>query len=267
MKMLEFLWKMILDENGTTLAITRVVANTAATAAGVNNRCSEIEAIINGGIDDSNIAADGVKAVNINPNVALADNGLAIGTGGALVVDPSDTTPALEIADGGVRVKVDGSSIERASGGLQVKAGGITLAMLAAAAKEAAWPVGSIYSNASVATNPATLLGFGTWTAIEGVVIVGYKSGDTNFGTPGASVGVATVTLTAAQSGVPAHTHPVGYGGYAAGDTNGYPEPPYNAAFGGWSGDSTNVNTAAGAAEAHTNIQPSLVAYCWKRTA
>jgi hypothetical protein len=27
------------------------------------------------------------------------------------------------------------------------------------------YPVGSIYTNATVSTNPATLLGFGTWTA------------------------------------------------------------------------------------------------------
>lgn len=47
------------------------------------------------------------------------------------MLDLADTNPALEIADGGVRVKVDDSSIERAAGGLQVKATGITNAMLA----------------------------------------------------------------------------------------------------------------------------------------
>ena len=260
MNFLKLLWKMILDENGTTLAITRVVANTAATAAGVNNRCSEIEAIINGGIDDSNIAADGVKAVNINPNVALADNGLAIGTGGALVVDPSDTTPALEIADGGVRVKVDGSSIERASGGLQVKAGGITVAMLATAVFQAIYPVGSIYCNNAVSTNPATLFGFGTWVAIGGKVLVGLD-GTTEFATLNQTGGAKTITLTAAQSGLPAHTHTIkGYAGAAG-----------NGAYGGIQTEmytiTSEANAAAAASEAHSNLQPYQTVYMWYRSA
>jgi len=126
---------------------------------------------------------------------------------------------------------------------------------------KACYPVGSIYSNKTVSTNPATLLGFGTWTAIEGVVVVGYKSGDANFGTPGASVGVVEVTLSAAQSGVPAHTHGMGGG------------------FGRYDGDSggglsnkvavtnTTANSTAAASSPHTNIQPSVVCYVWERTA
>ena len=40
-------------------------------------------------------------------------------------------------------------------------------------------PVGSIYINAAVTTNPATLLGFGTWAAFgTGRVIVGYNASD-----------------------------------------------------------------------------------------
>ena len=47
------------------------------------------------------------------------------------------------------------------------------LATTAFAAK-AAYPVGSVYMNASNSTNPATLLGFGTWVALgEGRVLVG----------------------------------------------------------------------------------------------
>ena len=261
---MNLLLRILWDERGTTLAITRKVASTVATATAQNVNADEIEAVVNGGIDDSNIAADGVKAVNLNPDVALADNGLAIGTGGALKVDPSDTTPCLEVTDGGIRAKVDNSSIERASGGLQIKAAGVTLAMLATALKDAMWPVGSIYSNATVATNPGTLLGFGTWVAVEGVVVVGYKSGDSNFGTPGATVGAATVTLTAAQSGLPAHSH-----GVVARNVDGATSSIYGTTGGGSTTvtQSSNDNTAAAASEAHSNIQPSLVCYCWRRTA
>ena len=46
-------------------------------------------------------------------------------------IDLADTSPSLEVSDGGLRVKVDSSSIERASSGLQIKASGVTNAMLA----------------------------------------------------------------------------------------------------------------------------------------
>jgi hypothetical protein len=46
------------------------------------------------------------------------------------------------------------------------------------------YPVGSIYINAGVTTNPATLLGFGTWTAFgAGRVLVGLNAGDSAFDT------------------------------------------------------------------------------------
>ena len=59
-----------------------------------------------------------------------------------------------------------------------------------AAALGALYPVGSIYTNAAVSTNPATLLGFGTWTAFgAGRVLVGVDSSDTAFDTLGETGG------------------------------------------------------------------------------
>jgi hypothetical protein len=44
------------------------------------------------------------------------------------------------------------------------------------------YPVGSIYINAAVTTNPATLLGFGTWVAFgTGRMMVGYDASDSDF--------------------------------------------------------------------------------------
>jgi hypothetical protein len=49
-------------------------------------------------------------------------------------------------------------------------------------ALQALHPVGSIYINATNATNPSTLLGFGTWVAFgAGRVPVGFNSSDTSF--------------------------------------------------------------------------------------
>jgi hypothetical protein len=52
------------------------------------------------------------------------------------------------------------------------------------AALQALHPVGSVYINATNNTNPATLLGFGTWTAFgAGRVPVGFNAGDSRFDT------------------------------------------------------------------------------------
>jgi hypothetical protein len=145
------------------------------------------------------------------------------------------------------------------TGTLPVTNGGTGQATLAAFLN-LIYPVGSIYSNKTVATNPGTLLGFGTWTALEGVVVVGYKSGDANFGTPGASVGAATVTLTTAE--MPAHTHP---GNYTKAGSSGTSVGALQ------DSGSTNTGTAASAVltegdgDAHANIQPSVVCYVWER--
>ena len=65
----------------------------------------------------------------------------------------------------------------------------VTAAMTAATINNLVYPVGSIYINATVATNPATLLGVGTWVAYgEGRVPVGKASSGT-FNTLGATGG------------------------------------------------------------------------------
>ena len=129
------------------------------------------------------------------------------------------------------------------------------------------YPVGSIYINASDSTNPATLMGFGTWVAFgAGRVMVGLDAGDTSFDTAGETGGVKSVTLTSAQSGLPAHSHSikgaVAAGSRAEGVSFGNDQTP----------DYTSTapiqnNTAQNASESHTNLQPYIVVYFWKRTA
>jgi hypothetical protein len=68
------------------------------------------------------------------------------------------------------------------------------------AALQAMYPVGSVYINATVATNPATLLGFGTWVTVgDGKVLTNQDTADTDFDVLGDTGG--------SKSSVSSHTH------------------------------------------------------------
>ena len=133
-----------------------------------------------------------------------------------------------------------------------------TGAVTAAFINNLVYPVGSIYTNMAVATNPNSLLGVGTWVAYaEGRVLVGKQSSGT-FDTLNENLGAETTTLSIAQ--LPAHTHSFTYAN--RGD-----------AFGGsyamsvTTGGLTRTTSSQGSGSAHTNLQPSVTVYMWKRTA
>ena len=118
------------------------------------------------------------------------------------------------------------------------------------------YPVGSIYFNAAVATNPATLLGFGTWAAYGGGrVMVGVNSSGT-FDGLNETGGDETHTLSIAE--LPAHTHTVAPAITGDGGAIG------SSGVRVTSGTTTSSSTGSGAA--HNNIQPYITVYMWKRT-
>ena len=128
-----------------------------------------------------------------------------------------------------------------------------------------AYPVGSIYMNCSNATNPGTLLGFGTWSAFgEGRVLIGIDSSDTDFDTAEETGGSKTHALTEAQ--LPSHRHQVG----SHDSTAGFGGAAGNVEFvqDAGTGIGNAVNTSfTGSGQAHTIVQPYIVVYMWKRTA
>ena len=127
------------------------------------------------------------------------------------------------------------------------------------------YPIGIVIT-LGVATDPADLLGIGTWAAIEGKVIVGIsdEEGDAAFDTLDETGGAQTVKLTGGESGTSAHTHPVAI--HNTSTVNGA-NISRTGSGGGAGTKTTNASTEADADDAHTNLQPYIVKYIWQRTA
>ena len=122
---------------------------------------------------------------------------------------------------------------------------------------ELVYPVGSVVT-LGVSTNPGTLFGVGTWTRIEGKVIVGLSSGETEFDTLNETGGAKTHTLTQAE--IPSHTHSIPESGNG-GST--YTRARSDSSSDGSSGI---ISNATGGSGAHNNLQTYIVKYVWQRT-
>lgn len=126
-------------------------------------------------------------------------------------------------------------------------------------------PIGSLYFNAAVATNPGdpSMLGYGTWVAhAQGRVVVGVGSGTDSNGTVraftlGETNGQYTHTQTGGEVGSHSHTIP-------ARNTGQFGSSNTVAA----TLDNTTMTTNASAAPTAMDwMQPYIGAYVWRRTA
>ena len=150
----------------------------------------------------------------------------------------------------------------------------------------AAWPIGSVFTGV-VATSPATLLGFGTWSAFgAGRMLIGIDSGDTDFDTAEETGGSKTVTI--GQTNLPnistgagtahthiqdAHTHSatsqsaggsaVRSGGAGAGSGGG----TIQSATATNQNESAHTHSLGGSGTALNVMNPFITVYFWKRTA
>jgi len=119
---------------------------------------------------------------------------------------------------------------------------------------QSAYPVGSLYFNATDGTSPATLFGFGTWTALGAGRMplsagTGYTAGQTG--------GEATHTLTIDE--MPTHHH-----SFSQVQAMNWMDHQ------GGSGVEpfANANTAdTGGGQAHNNMPPYIAVYIWQRVA
>lgn len=130
------------------------------------------------------------------------------------------------------------------------------------------YPIGSYYLNETDSTNPGTLFGFGTWTAVTDKFIVAHGSTYTATG------GAATVTLAANNVPTITSSFDWGLGAPSNTGTNTYPgasntgvtatrQSPATTA----TGAVTSTNTGGGSPSAFSIIPPYQAAYIWKRTA
>jgi hypothetical protein len=166
---------------------------------------------------------------------------------------------------------VDNTKTTLSGGAITIAPSAITATEVAQSFLDTIYPVGSVYINATVATNPGTLLGFGTWTAFgAGRVPVGIDSSDTDFDSAEETGGAKTHTLAIGE--IPNATGrfetiranvPFANGVFSTANNsrgNG------NSTEGGDSGSTVNFDLGGGGGS-HNNLQPYIVVYMWKRTA
>lgn len=145
---------------------------------------------------------------------------------------------------------------------------------------EAIYPVDSCYISFS-STDPATYLGFGTWTKVEGSFLVSHESGDPDFGTIGGVGGAKTHSHTdnftvdghaLTEAEMPAHTHDINVirGNNNGGsfiedaDSSGTAQSNSTASTGG--GD-PHTHGLSGGVQSASNLPPYVVVNVFRRTA
>ena len=202
------------------------------------------------------------------------------------------------------RVDDTGQLLLRTRGGTEINAGPI---IAPRAAVDKVYPVGSIYIG-TTPVNPAALFGIaavapntefpqgkpavplGTWVRFgKGRALVGLDEDQAEFNAVEKIGGDKRVTLTAAQSGLPYHSHT--YGGGTAGSTvnadvttddassnpvgsvtldraqTGGGVRTIGSSNHGHSYSGTTTAASANASESHENLSPYITVYVWKRTA
>jgi len=223
--------------------------------------------IVAGTVANKTIAPDQLKAANIIPVPFASAAEIATGTVATKAIAPDQLAHATAATGTGKIVRNTSPSLVTpalgtpSSGNLAscTFTGTIltdTLAII--------YPVGCIYTTI-VSTNPATVFGFGTWAAFgAGRVLVGVGTSDAAYAAA-ATGGESTHTLSAAESGLPAHTHNVVVEGNNAGNDAAY--IVHGGTASGTLTKATSANTVSAASSAHNNLQPYIVVYFWKRTA
>lgn len=218
--------------------------------------------------DGTLTANSDVKVASQKATKTYVDNQI-IASGSGDVVGPSssvDSEIALFNSTTGKLIKrATGSGIAKLTSGVL---SAVSDATLAATIGALLYPIGSYYINETDSTNPATLLGFGTWSAITDKFIVGHGSTYTTTG------GAATHTHALSDSAyAQIATFNSGGNSFVDGRTISAGVTTFTSTDGlSGAGTRTSVSTSKGvplrgASDAGSTIPPYQAAYIWKRTA
>jgi hypothetical protein len=225
-----------------------------------------------------------LQAQSLTGTLAIANGGTGQTTANAAfnALAPAQTANRLLRSDGTNTSFAQAALATDVTGTLPVANGGTgvtTAAAITALVGNLLFPIGAIYT-ATVATNPGTLLGFGTWTAFSaGRVMIG-DGGGFSAGATGGSADAVVVSHTHTFSATTgntdlSHTHQYGSAGnWGSGAANAFDARNSNSFTS--SGASISMNhshsvsgttASAGSSPTNANLQPYIVVYMWQRTA
>jgi hypothetical protein len=263
---------IIWNNAGYTITIynSTVIGNTTAAGTGI--------AIANG--DKVQVWSDGTNfyELNLSSTLPISKGGTGQTTQQAAInaLTGSQTNNRVLRSDGTNATLSQVALATDVSGTLPIANGGTGVTTLAALGN-LFYPVGSIYTNASVATNPGTLLGFGTWTAFgAGRTIIGNGGGYTAGATGGSADAVVVshnhvANTTSTDSG---HAHFIrtdasggggGNGRFVNGNSGGTQVDPTVTGFANIT--SVTAISTVGVSGTNANLPPYIVVYMWQRTA
>jgi hypothetical protein len=248
-----------------TIYNSTVLGNTTAAGTGVAIPAGKTMTVWSEGTN-FRVQNDHLSSLTLTTPLAVAQGGTGVTTStgtGSTVLSASPTftgTPAAPTASYGTNTTQ------------------LATTAFVQAALQALHPVGSIYINATDATNPGTLFGFGTWTAFgAGRVPVGFNASNPLFDTAeetGGSADAITVSHThTATSTVtdPGHAHtadqPFANSTFANGGIY-YGQGSTRNTLSATTGITVATTVAsAGSSGTNANYQPYITVYMWKRTA
>jgi hypothetical protein len=260
-----------------TANLTGNVTGNASTVTTNANLTGAVTSVGNatslGSFTSANLAAALTDETGTGANVFANSPTLvtpALGTPSALV-GTNITGTAAGLSIGGNLTGASPTAATQSTGDNTTK---VATTAFVQTALQALYPIGSIYT-ATVSTNPATLFGFGTWTAYgAGRVLIG-NGGGYSAGATGGSADAVVVSHTHTATSVvtdPSHQHNLP-GNTSSGGINQTQIGVSNTSVNATSASATTgitvatTNTSAGVSGTNANLQPYVVVYMWNRTA
>lgn len=226
--------------------------------------------VTNGGTGVTTSTGSGSNVLSTSPTLVTP----ALGTPSALV-GTNITGTAAGLSIGGNLTGASPTAATQTAGTNNTTVATTAFTTTAIAnALQVVYPVGSIYSS-TVATNPGTLFGFGTWVAFgAGRVLIGNGGGFTAGATGGSADAVVVSHTHTATSVVtdPGHQHNLPGNTSSGGITQtqiGVSNTTVNATSASATTGITvaTTNTSTGVSGTNANLPPYIVVYMWNRTA